>query len=156
MNKLIRKYPVGMISGMFLGVFVIHPFSMVFQKLVHPGLGLDVAGFGDAFNYHHLPMAVFFGILGTLVGAVNVFYTSRIMKGRERIRELEGLLPICAYCKKIRDDEGRGKGEGAWHELEHYIRKKADVDFTHGICPECYGKVMAELDAEDETAASHA
>jgi hypothetical protein len=83
------------------------------------------------------------------VGAVSVFHASLISRGRERIRVLEGLLPICAYCKRIRDDEGTEKGMGRWGELEHYIRKRTDADFTHGICPECYEKVMAEMDAED-------
>lgn len=48
-----------------------------------------------------------------------------------RVRTLSGLLPICAACRKIRD------GQGAWHNLEAYIRIHTEADFTHGICPEC-------------------
>lgn len=48
-----------------------------------------------------------------------------------RVRTLSGLLPICASCKKIRDQQG------AWHNLETYIRKNTEADFTHGICPDC-------------------
>ncbi len=47
------------------------------------------------------------------------------------IKTLSGLLPICAGCKKIRNDEGY------WEQIEVYIREHADVSFTHGICPEC-------------------
>ncbi|HEY3271075.1 MAG TPA: two-component regulator propeller domain-containing protein [Geothrix sp.] len=48
-----------------------------------------------------------------------------------QVKQLSGLLPICASCKKIRDDKGY------WNQLEHYISAHSDVDFTHGICPEC-------------------
>src|SRR5208283_3847467 len=47
------------------------------------------------------------------------------------VRTLSGLLPICASCRKIRDQQG------AWHDLEIYIRKHTEADFSHGICPEC-------------------
>lgn len=49
----------------------------------------------------------------------------------DQIKTLKGLLPICAQCKKIRDDEGY------WHGVEVYIREHSDADFSHGICPSC-------------------
>lgn len=48
-----------------------------------------------------------------------------------QVKQLSGLLPICASCKKIRDDTGY------WNQLEHYISAHSDADFTHGICPDC-------------------
>jgi len=48
-----------------------------------------------------------------------------------KVKTLSGLLPICASCKKIRNQEGK------WQVLELYIRTHAQADFTHGICPEC-------------------
>jgi PAS domain S-box-containing protein len=48
-----------------------------------------------------------------------------------RVKTLSGLLPICASCRKIRDEHGH------WHPLESYIRRHTQADFTHGICPEC-------------------
>lgn len=56
-----------------------------------------------------------------------------------RIRTLNGLLPICAWCKRIRDDRGY------WKQVESYIEKHSDARFTHGICPECLGKVSPEV-----------
>lgn len=53
----------------------------------------------------------------------------------ERIKTLSGLLPICSECKKIRDDQGY------WNLLEAYIEKHADVEFSHGICPDCLKKL---------------
>jgi PAS domain S-box-containing protein len=48
-----------------------------------------------------------------------------------RVKSLSGLLPICASCRKIRDQQG------AWHNLEAYIRNHTEADFSHGICPDC-------------------
>jgi sigma-B regulation protein RsbU (phosphoserine phosphatase) len=55
-----------------------------------------------------------------------------------QIRELRGLLPICAHCKRIRDDRDY------WHDVESYVSDHADVQFTHGICPTCLDRVLAE------------
>lgn len=62
----------------------------------------------------------------------------------ENVRKLRGLLPICAYCKKIRDDQGY------WNQLESYITQHADVTFTHSVCPECSKRIYAELRAFKE------
>jgi DNA-binding NtrC family response regulator len=48
-----------------------------------------------------------------------------------RVKQLSGLLPICASCKKIRDDKGY------WRQIEAYIRDHSEADFSHGICPDC-------------------
>jgi len=55
------------------------------------------------------------------------------------IKTLSGLLPICASCKKIRDDYG------TWVHIESYIKNNSDADFTHGICPECAINLYPEL-----------
>src|SRR5437660_11544773 len=52
-----------------------------------------------------------------------------------KVKVLQGILPICARCKKIRD------GKGDWHAMESYIREHSDADFTHGVCPECLNKL---------------
>jgi DNA-binding response OmpR family regulator len=57
-----------------------------------------------------------------------------------KIHELQELVPICSYCKKIRDDGNY------WHQLENYISTRTGVQFSHGVCPECYQKVIAELE----------
>ena len=49
----------------------------------------------------------------------------------EEERTLRGTLPICMYCKKIRDEEDR------WDAIEKYLAVHSDVDFSHGICPDC-------------------
>src|SRR5438093_1680495 len=55
------------------------------------------------------------------------------------VKQLKGLLPICASCKRIRDDRGY------WNQIEEYIRKHTEAEFTHGLCPECARKLYPEL-----------
>ena len=54
------------------------------------------------------------------------------------VKHLSGMLPICASCKKIRDDQGY------WHQVEVYITEHSEADFSHGICPECCTKMYSE------------
>jgi sigma-B regulation protein RsbU (phosphoserine phosphatase) len=56
-----------------------------------------------------------------------------------RVKQLQGLLPICSYCKKIRDDKNY------WHQVESYVGRHTDARFSHGICPECTVKFRVEL-----------
>jgi hypothetical protein len=51
------------------------------------------------------------------------------------VRTLRGILPICASCKKIRDDKGY------WNQLESYIRDHSEAEFSHSLCPECIEKL---------------
>jgi hypothetical protein len=57
----------------------------------------------------------------------------------ERVRLLSGLLPICAACKKIRDDEGN------WQQIESYISHHSQAKFSHGMCPDCGKQYYGEL-----------
>jgi hypothetical protein len=61
------------------------------------------------------------------------------------IRVLRGLLPVCAWCKKIRDDKGY------WSQMEVYIREHSRADFSHGICPDCAGKIRTRPGSGEET-----
>jgi hypothetical protein len=68
-----------------------------------------------------------------------------VVKGREpsrdrlsQVRTLSGLIPICASCKKIRDDKGD------WRRIEEYIEERTNAEFTHGLCPECVDKLLKE------------
>jgi PAS domain S-box-containing protein len=62
----------------------------------------------------------------------------KLEEAMANVRTLKGLLPICASCKKIRDDEGY------WNQIEDYVREHADVRFSHGICPECAARIYPE------------
>jgi CheY-like chemotaxis protein len=53
-----------------------------------------------------------------------------------RVKQLQGLLPICSYCKKIRDDRNY------WEQVESYIARHSEAQFSHGICPDCYAQFV--------------
>ncbi|HEY9593800.1 MAG TPA: response regulator, partial [Spirochaetia bacterium] len=64
----------------------------------------------------------------------------------EDLKTLSGLIPICASCKKIRDDKGY------WRQLEEYISTHSEAQFSHAICPECARKLYPGLfDDEDDS-----
>jgi len=66
---------------------------------------------------------------------------SKLQQALNEVKKLGGLLPICASCKKIRDDKGY------WKQIESYIREHSEAEFSHSICPDCVKKLYPELDA---------
>jgi hypothetical protein len=64
--------------------------------------------------------------------------TKELRESLASVKQLEGLLPICAWCKKIRDDKDY------WHSVETYVSERTDARFSHGMCPECLTKAMPE------------
>ena len=69
---------------------------------------------------------------------------SKLEAAATQIKQLNGLLPICCYCKKIRDDNDY------WNRVESYLEDRIDVQFSHGICPDCFKRVEAGLDGPDQ------
>jgi PAS domain S-box-containing protein len=63
-----------------------------------------------------------------------------LKKALKEVKKLSGLLPICASCKKIRDDKGY------WNQLEDYIRKHSEAEFSHGVCPDCAKRLYPEFE----------
>jgi hypothetical protein len=64
----------------------------------------------------------------------------KLQKATATVETLSGLIPICSNCKKIRDDKGY------WNQLEKFMKKYANVDFSHGICPDCAKKLYPDYD----------
>jgi CheY-like chemotaxis protein len=66
---------------------------------------------------------------------------SRILSYAGQVRQLESLIPICSYCKKVRDDSN------LWQAVDHYLSQQTGRDLSHSICPECYRSIVQkELD----------
>ena len=142
-----KNYAFGASGGFLLGFILLHPFSMLFRGIINPSFHLRMSIFSEAFNANHLTMAVYFGFLGSIMGSLIVFFLTAISKEKERVKILEGLLPICSYCKKIRDDSAKSPGKGGWVQMEKYISQRSKADFSHGICPDCYEtKIEAEFE----------
>lgn len=76
----------------------------------------------------------------------------RILRYSTQVRQLEAFLPICGYCKKVRDDQNY------WQQIESYINERTGTDFSHSVCPDCYQRVVVpeleKLRAESSAAES--
>ena len=72
------------------------------------------------------------------------------LRAISELNTLQGMLPICSACKKIRDDKG------SWHGVEDYVQQHAEVSFTHGVCPDCLQKTFPDekLDLDEIYGAS--
>jgi DNA-binding response OmpR family regulator len=64
---------------------------------------------------------------------------SELEQALSKVKQLQGMLPICSYCKKIRNDQNY------WQRVEGYISDHTDVEFSHGICPDCHLRVVDEI-----------
>lgn len=98
-----------------------------------------------AFDIHlvsQLFVSVIF-LLGAIFVLLGTFIQSRLLS--EIQTTLQGILPICAKCKKIQIEDDQVKDSKSWKNIEVYISEKADVDLSHGLCPECFENEMEVL-----------
>jgi DNA-binding response OmpR family regulator len=63
-------------------------------------------------------------------------HVAQLQQALTSVRQLQGLLPICSYCKRIRNDQNY------WEQLETYLSEHSEASFSHGICPSCYQSIM--------------
>lgn len=105
-----------------------------FFDLPHYLFGIMPMGF----NYHEAAFESFFVMVLALIVIVITWRQTK------RILQLESLLPICSFCKKIRKPDSDPMKQESWEELELYINEKTGSQFSHGFCPQCaekhYGK----------------
>ena len=95
-----------------------------------------------------LPVAIINGLIRLALLFFITFLCGKLSEQtqalRARVRTLEGLLPTCAYCKDIRDEEGE------WQQMEEYVASRSAAQFTHGICPKCVAKHFSDAMKPDE------
>lgn len=142
----------GFSSPYFVGILQIILISTLFKRISKRGYAILIA----VIVVQHFVLLLFapwslngllINVFGLCIFAIVAIYMHNIVYGLAREnKELKGILPICARCNKIRDDEGY------WKEVSSYIRTHTDVEFSHGICPECmqelYPEYMAKLNRE--------
>jgi hypothetical protein len=83
--------------------------------------------------------SIFETLIITLLGLVIMGNTKALF---QEMKYLEGLLPICSSCKKIRDEQGK------WQQIEAYIHKRSEIRFSHGLCPHCAIKLYPDVFTE--------
>ena len=153
-KKIIFKYSL---IGVFAGYFFFHPLVMLLSFLMSvrdAPLGMANATAVStvimrSFSIDMLPWSLSFtlfnGIIGFYYGILKFKKLEReelianLQKALADVKTLSGMLPICAWCKKVRNDEGY------WQKIEAYMKSHLDLDFTHGICNDCAKKEYPDL-----------
>lgn len=139
--------------GALFGYFVFHPLIHLISMLHFFGehsVPVDfVSGLLKSFSVSMLPWGIAFMILNALIGmfwgkikqadAEKSQVITELQEALVRVKTLSGLLPICATCKKIRDDQGY------WNQIEAYIGEHSEAEFSHSICPGCAKKMYPEI-----------
>ena len=144
-------------TGAIIGYFLFHPLVMLLSFLMSArDHVLDMANTTSvitvlqrSFSMDMLPwslsFALFNGVIGLYYGIIKVEKIAReelienLQKALADVKTLSGMLPICAWCKNIRNDEGY------WQKIEAYLKSHSDLDFTHSICNDCAKKEYPEL-----------
>ena len=148
-------------TGAFVGYFFVHPLMMLISHFMssasqaptnfaYNSIYLDIL---RSFSLSMLPwslsFAIFGALLGFLYGAIKQADKEKskliieLQDALAEVKTLSGLIPICSWCKKIRDDKGY------WNRIESYIKEHSEAEFTHGICPQCAEKQYPELFKND-------
>lgn len=70
---------------------------------------------------------------------------SELQAALAEVKQLRGIIPICANCKKMRDDKGY------WMQVEHYLREHSDAEFSHSLCPDCLHELYPDLMGEEKS-----
>lgn len=132
-------------------LYVVHGPSLLIPQGLHAeGWYLNVGGKKRYLIFDASPI---YSQDGKLLGVVETLQDITVLKQMEeekerlncelrealnQIKTLSGLIPICAACKKIRDDKGY------WNQLEQYLEEHSDAVFSHGLCPECFQDYFPE------------
>jgi hypothetical protein len=134
----------------------------IFVSVICAGtlLGVDL-GSGHKYSHPFIPFWNEAGALSFFIVVASLVTNRRrleeeqeasLQKAIASVKTLRGLIPVCAWCKKIRDDRGY------WNEVEAYVAAHSEADFTHGVCPDCTVKLVerARSRAKDDGNASSA
>ncbi len=101
------------------------------DALLHPGI--------PYFDQEHLIVGGITALLTVILFGLLSIYVASLKRAMKEIKTLEGLLPICSSCHKIRTEDSE------WHVLENYITERTDAVFTHSLCPECARRLYPEM-----------
>lgn len=119
------------IIGIVVGVLFLHPASMFIMDFHGHSTRYNWNALKLAFSSKHFAMNIYFAYLGGFVGIFFGILNTKLMKTKKRLKQLEGIMPICPVCKKIRDDDG------SWETIESYISHHIDAQFSSKICEQC-------------------
>lgn len=101
-------------------------------------LAIDVTAWSDSVSVAHAALTAVTRVAVLVVLAWLSYRAGIAQQLRERVKVLEGILPICSFCKRIRDPNDE------WHQMEAYISRSSEAKFSHGYCPDCALKHFGE------------
>lgn len=118
-------------------------FEMEYRLMRHDGVYRWIFDRGVPFSDEKGDFA---GYIGSCVDVTDRVEAQEALRQNleKEIKVLQGIIPICSYCKKIRDDKE------SWLQLETYITERSEALFSHGICPACYEKEMSKFKNEKQ------
>ena len=140
-------------AGAVLGVAVVHPMTMVGYWFEFPPVFTGISSAGDyvasrmwaGFSPSMWPMTGIFAVGGAGFGLATGWAMRSLLQRQRQIDEqrrelkaLRELLPICAWCTKVRDDQGY------WQRVEAYLADRDIAQFTHCLCPDCAARLVAD------------
>jgi two-component system NtrC family sensor kinase len=128
-----QGYRAGDVRG---GISVSLPYAP-FLRSLH-------ASYRAVVGVHALFLALGLGLIAVL-GRVLLARIRELQRSLDQVRTLEGLLPICAGCKRIRKPGAEPRDQASWETFEVYIHDRTDATFTHGLCPECLREYFGDL-----------
>lgn len=133
--------------GGMLGYLIFHPASMVIMAVTQNPTQLGWQLIGTSFSPPHVPMALYFTGLGIATGAVFALANRRLAIVSRKVQALEGLLPICSNCKKIRtaSESTTAGSHASWVPVEQYVSARSAAEFSHSICPGCMEVLYPEF-----------
>ncbi|MBC8317615.1 MAG: hypothetical protein H8E41_06885 [Desulfobulbaceae bacterium] len=119
------------VVGLVGGVVLLHPATMFIMNVHGTQHTLNWNAFAMAFSFEHILMTCFYALLGAVTGVVFGVLNARLVKTEKRMEILEGFLPVCSFCMKVKDDKG------CWSQLEAYLSQYSDVQISRRICDDC-------------------
>jgi len=146
---------VDYVTGPFIPLSILYVVPVVLATVSHgPAAGVSLAAL---LPFVRLPlflgweapptwtMRLIDAVVDTAILIGFVLLVTRIVRQQRQIRLLEGMLPICGFCKRVRDEAGE------WRKLEAYIAERSEARFTHTFCEECGRRHYGELADQDAT-----
>jgi energy-coupling factor transporter transmembrane protein EcfT len=101
------------------------------DAVIHPNL--------PYFDKEHLIVGAVTAMVTTVLFGILSIYVANLRRALKEVKNLEGLLPICSSCHKIRSTDNQ------WNVLEKYITDRTEATFTHSLCPECARELYPEM-----------
>ena len=136
LNKLGKNTPLQIVIFLAIIIFMGNLNALV-DAVLHPEI--------PYFDTEHLIVGGVIALVSFILFGLSILYVRHLDKALGKIDLLERFIPICAYCKKVRKPASDPTDMESWQPLESFVREKTTARFTHGICPECAGKLNLHI-----------